>query len=155
MVAKVALFITFFLPWLTLFFASKTTIKRYMPVTIFTCLLMTIVFQIAYHYKWWIIHTYIIPWGYMIDISFAYGIFAVGTFWIFRLTSHRFLLYTIVNILMDTFMCFIALPLLLGSLKIAEYKNITPLQYFFVLYGISIIIYFYHKWQDSLYIQTH
>lgn len=51
-----------------------------MPVTIFTSLLMTIIFQIAYTYKWWTIQEQIVPWGFMIDVSFAYGIFTVGTF---------------------------------------------------------------------------
>jgi hypothetical protein len=92
--AKVILFIAFLFPRLSLFFISSKTIKRFMPVTIFTCLLMTIIFEIAYTYKWWVIHQYIVPWGYMIDVSFGYGIFTVGTFWIFRLASHKFVLYT-------------------------------------------------------------
>ncbi|MCY8231749.1 hypothetical protein [Priestia endophytica] len=150
MTARIILFIVFFLPWLTLFFASSKTIKRFMPVTIFTCLLMTIIFQIAYTYKWWVIHKYIVPWGYMIDVSFAYGIFAVGTFWIFRLTSHNFLLYTVVNVIMDILMSFIALPLL-HVLGIAEYRSIGPWQYFLVIYGLSFVIYFYHKWQKKIF----
>jgi hypothetical protein len=56
---KIILFVTFLLPWLSLFFASKETIKTYMPVTIFTSLLMTIIFQIAYTYEWWVIYQYI------------------------------------------------------------------------------------------------
>ena len=150
MTAKVMLFIAFFLPWFSLFFASSKTIKRFMPVTILTCLLMTIIFQIAYTYKWWIIHQYIIPWGYMIDVSFAYGIFAVGTFWIFRFTSHKFILYTTVNFLMDAFMCFAALPLL-SLLGIAEYDKISPWQYLLVIYGLSFIIYAYQKWQETIF----
>ncbi|AVD54498.1 hypothetical protein CKF96_02945 (plasmid) [Priestia filamentosa] len=51
MTAKIVLFICLILPWFTLFFASSRTIKRFMPVTIFTCFLMTIIFQIAFFSK--------------------------------------------------------------------------------------------------------
>ncbi|MCA1053691.1 hypothetical protein LCM10_01735 [Rossellomorea aquimaris] len=150
MTAKVLLFIGFLLPWFSLYFAKADTIRRFMPVTIFTSLLMTIVFQIAYTYGWWEIHEYIVPWGYMIDVSFAYGVFSVGTFWIFRFTSHHFPLYILINFIMDAFMCFAALPLL-DVLGIANYKNITPWQYLLVIFGISFVIYFYHKWQEKLF----
>ncbi|TRM10940.1 hypothetical protein FH966_03945 [Lentibacillus cibarius] len=150
MADKLIMFAALILPWLTLFFTNSQTIKRYMPVTIFTSLLMTVIFQIAYTYKWWVIYKWIVPWGYMIDISFVYGIFTVGTFWIFRLTSHKFPLYIIVNLIMDAAMAFIALPFL-GVLGIARYENIAPWQYFLVMFGISFIIYGYHKWQQKIY----
>ncbi|MFP7416852.1 hypothetical protein SFC65_25140 [Priestia filamentosa] len=150
MTAKIILFIFLILPWFTLFFASSTTIKRFMPVTVFTCFLMTIIFQIAYIYNWWVIEAYIVPWGYMTDVSFAYGIFAVGTFWIFRLTSHNFLWYTVINLIMDIVMSFIILPLL-SLLGVAKYKNITFWQYALVIYGLSFVIYFYHKWQKKIF----
>lgn len=137
-------------PWFTLFFTGPEERKRYMPVTIFTSLLMTIIFQIAYTYEWWILHEQIVPWGYMIDVSFVYGIFAIGTFWIFRFTSHNFLLFIIVNIIMDAFMAFIALPFL-NVLGIATYENISPWQYFLVIFAVSFIIYMYHKWQQKIF----
>lgn len=150
MINKVLLVALLILPWLTLFFASSKSRKMFMPVTIFTALIMTVVFQIAYTYKWWIIYEQIVPWGYMIDISFAYGIFAVGTFWIFRLTSHMFILYVIVNIIMDLFMAFITLPLL-SVFGIVAYENLSPWQYFLIMFGLSFVIYGYHKWQKKIY----
>ncbi|MFD2761625.1 hypothetical protein ACFSUO_11745 [Lentibacillus juripiscarius] len=150
MINKIIMFAILILPWFTWFFTSPETRKKYMPVTIFTSLLMTIIFQIAYTYKWWIIHEQIVPWGYMIDVSFVYGIFSVGTFWIFRLTSHKFILYTAVNLIMDAFMAFVTLPLL-GVLGIATYENMSPWQYFLVMFGLSFVIYGYHKWQQKIY----
>ncbi|WP_273122596.1 hypothetical protein ACNRWW_05010 [Metabacillus sp. HB246100] len=147
---KVFMFSSLLLPWLTLFFATSDSRKKYMPVTIFTSLLMTIIFQIAYTYKWWIIHEQIVPWGYMIDVGFAYGIFAVGTFWIFKLTSHKFILFVIVNLIMDALMAYLILPFL-GKLEIADYKNISPTQYLGVMFALSFIIYGYHKWQEKIF----
>lgn len=151
MMVNILLYASLFLPWLTLFFASKETIRRYMPVTIFTAFLMTIIFQIAYTYKWWTIHEYIVPWGYMIDVSFAYGIFSVGTFWIFKLTSHKFLLYIVVNFILDFIMCFIALPTL-KIFGISEYNQISSWQYLLVTFGLSFVIYVYQKWQEKIFI---
>lgn len=150
MINKIILFVALILPWLTLFFTNSRTRKEYMPVTIFTSLLMTIIFQIAYTYNWWIIYEQIVPWGYMIDVSFTYGIFLIGTFWIFRWTSHKFMLYAIVNLIMDAIMAFIALPTL-SVLGISTYKNISSWQYFLVMFGLSFVIYGYHKWQQGIY----
>ncbi|MCM3031242.1 MULTISPECIES: hypothetical protein [unclassified Niallia] len=150
MTAKMILYISLLLPWFSLLFANKKRIKKYIPVIILTVFLMTIIFQIAFHYKWWIIHTYIVPWGYMIDVSFAYGLFPVGTFWIFYFTSSRFIIFTITNIIMDTLMAFAVLPGL-SKLHIAEYKGIAPWQYFLIMYGLSFIIYGYYVWQQRIY----
>lgn len=151
MTLKIILFIVFLLPWLSLFFASKETIKKYMPVTIFTAFLMTIIFQIAYTYKWWTIHEYIVPWGYMNDVSFTYGLFSVGTFWIFVLTFHKFSTFIVTNFVMDALMSFIVLPLLRVA-GISEYKNIAAWQYFLVIFSLSFVIYFYHTWQSKIFI---
>lgn len=148
---EIFMYAALILPWFTLFFSNPEERKKYMPVTIFTSLLMTIIFQIAYTYEWWILHKQIVPWGYMIDVSFVYGIFAVGTFWIFRFTSHKFSIFILLNLIMDAFMAFIALPLL-SVLRIATYKNIDPWQYFLVIFALSFIIYIYHKWQQKIFI---
>ncbi|WP_431801279.1 hypothetical protein [Halobacillus andaensis] len=150
MTVEMIMYAALILPWFTLLLASSEVRRKYMPVTIFTALLMTIIFQVAYTYKWWVIYKQIVPWGYMIDVSFAYGVFLIGTFWIFRFTSHKFLLYMVVNLALDAIMAFITLPLL-GVLGIAVYKNISAWQYFLVMYGLSFIIYGYHRWQQKIY----
>ncbi|GLG01234.1 hypothetical protein Alches_12730 [Alicyclobacillus hesperidum subsp. aegles] len=148
---KMLLWLLLVLPWVTLVFLDKDTVKRYMPVTIFTCLLMTIIFQIAYTFKWWTIYQYIVPWGYMIDVSFAYGIFAVRTLWIFHLTSHKFCLYVITNVVIDAFFAFIALAIMLPSFGIGAYNLLQPWQYFLVIFALFFIIYGFHIWQQGIF----
>ncbi|MDQ0272880.1 hypothetical protein [Cytobacillus purgationiresistens] len=87
--------------------------------------------------------------GHMIDVSFVYGIFAVGTFWIFRPSSHKFSLFTIVNLIMDGILAFVIIPVL-EIAGIAEYKNIAHWQYCLIEFGISLIIYIYYKWQEGI-----
>ncbi|MFD2209597.1 hypothetical protein ACFSMW_07730 [Virgibacillus halophilus] len=150
MFVRILMFAGLILPWFTLFLASPITRKKFMPVTIFTALCMTIIFQIAYTYDWWAIHKQIVPWGYMTDVSFAYGIFSVGTFWIFKLASHRFSLFIVVNMVMDALMAFVALPIL-NVLGVATYENISAWQYFLVMFALSFVIYGYHVWQRKIF----
>ncbi|ALC90582.1 hypothetical protein AM500_12885 [Bacillus sp. FJAT-18017] len=137
-------------PWFSLGFTTSANRKKYMPVTIFGALIMTVVFQIAHQYDWWVIKKSIVPWGYMSDVTFIYGLFAVGTFWIFRFTSDKFPMFIILNAVMDSLMSFVILPLL-GTLGIAHYKNISPWQYFLVIFGISFLLWIYHKWQEKIF----
>jgi hypothetical protein len=146
------LWIILVLPWFSLFFVHRKTIKRFMPVTIFSCFLMSIIFQIAYHYEWWTIHISIVPWGYITDVSFAYGIFAMGTFWVFRLTSHRILLFLLANIIMDFLLSYVVIKSFLLKFGVAEFKNISPFQYFLITVFISLILYAYHKWQEKIFV---
>ncbi len=48
-------------PRVSLVFINKNDIKRYMPVTVLCCFILTIIFEIAYTYEWWTIHHYILP----------------------------------------------------------------------------------------------
>ncbi|MDQ0858780.1 hypothetical protein [Bacillus sp. V2I10] len=73
----------------------------------------------------------------------AYGLFSVGTMWIFILTYKYFLHYITANIIMDAFLCFIGLSLL-TRLGIATFK-IGFWLYFLIVFTISFIIYSYQK----------
>lgn len=148
---KTIMWILLLAPWVTVFFLDKDTVKRFMPVTIFTCLLMTIIFQIAYTFHWWTIFQSIVPWGYMIDVTFAYGLFAVGTLWIFRLTSHKFWLYVITNAVADFIFAFGILAIMLPGLGIAKYNTMHPWQYFLVIFALSFVIYGFHRWQQGVF----
>ncbi|WP_171642680.1 hypothetical protein [Paenibacillus phytorum] len=96
---KLLLWSGFVLPWLSLFLMKKKSIYRYMPVCIFSALLVTIVYEIGYTYKLWILKDAIVPWGYVTNTAFAYGIFLVGTMWVFHFTFGRFWLYVVANLL--------------------------------------------------------
>lgn len=148
---KLALVSCLVIPWLTLFFMENY--KRYVPVAIFTSLIMTIVFEIAYTYKWWIIHEHILPWGYITDVSFAYGLFAVGTIWIFYLTFHKFWIYVLTNLSFDILMAYVGLNIL-QILGVATIKNITEWQYFLVMFFVSFIIYGYQLWHEKIFVQN-
>jgi hypothetical protein len=95
------------LPWISLVFIKKETIKRYMPVAIFVSLLVTIIFEMAHVFKWWVMLDGLAPWGYITNVSFVYGTFLVGTIWIFYFTFHNFWLYLVTNIAIDGLFAFV------------------------------------------------
>lgn len=141
------------IPWLSLFFIDKHSIKRYMPVAIFVSLLLTILYEIAYTYKWWLLKQYIVPWGYITNISFVYGAFLVGTIWIFRFTYHNFWLYSITNIIVDALFAF-GLLQLTEKLGIDQFINLPKYGAYLIMLALSLVIYVYQKWQEEIMIHS-
>lgn len=148
---QILLWLGFILPWFSLVLLKKEDIKRYMPVTILTSLIMTIIFEIAYTYDWWIIHQTIMPWGYITNVVFNYGIFAVGTLWIFYLTSHHFLIYMLTNFVINVLFAFIGIRWIVEGLGIATF-NLESWQWFGIAILVSLIIYGYHRWQEKVFV---
>lgn len=148
MMIKTMQWLILFLPWLTLFAARKGFVRRLMPSVVFTCLTVTIVFIMGYTFKWWTIHEYIVPWGNIVDVSFTYGIFAVGTFWIFYFTGRSFLLFVLVNALVDAIFSFAILPLM-ERIKIITMGSMPLWQTYLLNLTVMLIIYAYHRWQTA------
>ncbi|NEW07000.1 hypothetical protein GK047_13395 [Paenibacillus sp. SYP-B3998] len=129
---------------------KKTMIKRYMPVTILAALLVTILDEIGYSLHWFEITVSIIPWGYITNISFVYGIFAVGTMWIFRFTFGKFWFYFLTNLLIDAILIF---PLGRWFERINFYKPVylEKWQLLLITTAMALILYVYQLWQESIF----
>ncbi|WP_029270004.1 hypothetical protein [Virgibacillus alimentarius] len=139
------------LPWFSLPFLKGNAIKRYLPVTVFATLLVSILFQIADTYEWWTMHRYILPWGYLVEISVVYGIFPVGTLWIFYLSYRRLWIYIVTNLAVNTIFTFIGIPLILEGLGIVSFVNLEHWQWFLIAMILSFVIYGYQMWQEGIF----
>ncbi|MGO4270401.1 hypothetical protein AB4Z22_11210 [Paenibacillus sp. TAF58] len=126
---------------------KKQSIYRYMPVSIFSGLLVTIVYEIGYTYKLWIIKDAIVPWGHVTNTTFAYGIFLVGTMWVFHFTFGRFWLYVVANLLLDAFYAFV-FHRIEEKLNIADLISVKHYHIFLIMWGLSFILYPYELWQE-------
>ena len=51
--AQIVMWVLFIGPWLLLFAVDKERVKRYMAVSLFGVVLLTVVFQIADRFNWW------------------------------------------------------------------------------------------------------
>jgi hypothetical protein len=142
-----------FVPWLLLVFMKRSMIKRYMPVAIFVTLLITVVYVIAYHYKWWVLPVHLFPWSSITHDSFVFGPYLVGTLWIFRLTYPRFMLYMVTNIIVDGLFAFVFLQWT-QWVGIDRLINITELELFLLYVALAAVIFVYQKWQEGIFKET-
>jgi hypothetical protein len=127
---------------------KKEGIKRYISVTIFTALLVTIIYEIAYTYNWWKILVTISPWGYITNVIYSYGSFFIGTLWIFYLTYDKFWLYLVTNIVIDGIDAFF-IRSFMESRQIIHYINISKINLFFLMVGLSLVAYVFQKWYEN------
>jgi hypothetical protein len=95
MLKQLILWGSLIVPWLSLLLLKKEIVKRYMPVAIFTALLVTIYNELGYTYQWWVVKERIFP--IITYVPFVYGGFLVGTLWIFHITFGKFWLYLLTN----------------------------------------------------------
>lgn len=146
---KLILILMIILPWLSLMFMNKHSIKRFMPVAILASLLVTIIFEIGYLYDWWRILAVLTPWDRITSVPLVYGVFLVGTVWIFHFTFDRKLwVYVVVNLLFDVFYSFIVLNILVG-IGIYSLNNMKNFGILMLMFFLALIIYPYQKWQDN------
>ncbi|MBA2876639.1 hypothetical protein HNR31_003457 [Anoxybacillus caldiproteolyticus] len=131
------------LSWSTVFFLPKNSLKRFLPVSFFTSLLVVLMSMLSIPYKWWTVQ------GSMKrkitnDLSFIFGPFFVGTIWIFHFTYGKFCLYLITNAMMDYTFAY-PLTALFQRLKVYKLVNFKPIHVFLSFLSYAVIIYGYQS----------
>ncbi|MDQ1913664.1 hypothetical protein RAC89_25000 [Paenibacillus sp. GD4] len=144
----ITLWAALLVPWLTLFFLKKEVVKKYFPVATFTALLVTIVFEIAYSLNWWEMLVSIAPGGEITNISFVYGVFFIGTIWIFYFTYRKFWIFLITNVIIGAMQSFVLSPYLFEG-WLFRLNRLNDFQVFLIMVGLSLIIYVYQRWQEG------
>ncbi len=138
------------IPWLSLFFIKKYSLKRFMPVAILASLLVTMVFEMGYVFNWWVIHKKLVPWGEITSLPLTYGVFLVGTIWIFHFSYDKSIWrYFLTNAFFDGLYAFVLLKALI-FIGIYDLEKMGHLGIFIMMMIISVIIYIYQGWQDKI-----
>ncbi|MEW9674121.1 hypothetical protein [Ammoniphilus sp. 3BR4] len=150
---KVVLWGSLIVPWLSLFFLKRDIIKRYMPVAIFVSLLVTIIFEMAHVFNWWVMKEAIVPWGYITNVAFTYGAFLVGTIWIFYFTFRKWWLYLITNIVIDGAFAFFLNDIFNGW--IYQLVRFNEWGVFLLMVSLAVVIYGYQLWQEGVLIKPN
>jgi len=150
MMVKIILWTSLILPWISLFAIKKSMVKRFMPVSILSALVVTIFYEIAYVYNWWTIKIKIVSWGNITNVSFVYGLFLVGTLWIFRFTYGKLWLYFTANVIIDSvYIYLINDPL--ERTGLFTLVNVTKWQLVLLMSGVSLLLYAYQRWQETIF----
>ena len=146
---KVYQWLSLIIPWASLFLMKRDAVRRYMPVALFVTAINTIIAQLAWSYHWWTNEKPLFPWARVADIAFTYGIFLVGTMWIFYFTFRRFWLYLVVNLVIDGIFAFGATTWL-ESHGVLRRGSITHFQFYLMAIGVALVIYLYQLWQEGV-----
>lgn len=135
------------LPWFLLIFLDKNQVKRYMPVTILSIVLVLLCVQLGRNLGWF----YVTPSIVLLNNASAYsfGVFAVGTLFIFYFTFKRFWLYFVTNLVLDIFQIFVVRPFNI-KLGLEKEGSFTNLQTILLMTFIALLLYLYQIWQDDV-----
>jgi len=137
----------FLLPWFTLAFMDRESIKRYFPVGLFASVTTVIVHDIGITYGLWEVREATIPFTEV--MPYFFGSVPVLTMWIFKFTNGHLGLYMLVNIILDVGFAFFILGWLFPRLGLYSLVGITPYQVLLVNAGHALTLYVYQKWQEG------
>jgi len=138
------------IPWLSLFFINKHSLKRFMPVGILAALFVTMIFEMGYVFDWWTVKAKLVPWGHITSLPLTYGVFIPGTIWIYHYTFDRPMwVYFVFNSIVDAIYAFVLLRVLI-YFEIYDLEKMKHFGIFIMMLIISVIIYVYQKWQDKI-----
>lgn len=129
--------------WVSIIFLPKKSLKKYLPITMFTSILTAGICVLATPYKWWIVEG---GWKNKIFnmVSFVLGPFFVGTLWVFHFTFGQFYRYFVLNVVMDLMFSF-PLNYFFQKAKLYKLVNFKPKHIFFTFISFSFIIYWYEN----------
>lgn len=135
------------LSWTTTYFMPHRSIKKYIPVTIFsTFITMTVTF-IGHHYGFWKVrgNSKKRMWNL---VSLILGPFSIATLWTFHLTFGKFRNYLLFNIINNLLYIFGVIPFL-AKVNFLKYAKFSKPHHFFIAIMYSLILYKYQMIYDK------
>lgn len=140
------------LPWMSVPFIKKQTIRRFLPGALFICVWVAVESMIANKRVWWRFYEKLIP-NAMAEIPFIVGPFFVGSLWILKFTWGKFLRYLFVNFIVDIMFVYPGLFLLkkMGIVSLVRLKHYQMLLIFLtksvLMYGFQGMV---GKFQEAI-----
>jgi hypothetical protein len=131
------------LSWLSLLAYPKESIRKYLPVTIFALLLVSITHTLAATFKWWVNKG-----GVKIrvfqEFCFIFGPYLAGTLWIFHFTFGKLGRYLLVNLMLDSALAY-GLKIVFPFFKVFKFGNFKPKYIFQMAIVSSLLLYAFQK----------
>lgn len=136
---KMILLLMMLLPWLTVPFLGKRTIKRFYPGALFIFLWVAVESIVAKKRVWWRVYERLIP-NVIGEMPFMLGPFFVGSLWILKWTFGNFTRYLFINLLFDILFAYPGM-FILRKLGIASFVRLRPIQMVILFMSKSVIMY--------------
>ncbi len=136
------------LAWATVYFMPKKSVKRYIPVTIFSTLITVTISFIGHHYDFWAVKgsSKKRMWNLLSILVY----FSIGCLWIFHLTFGKFKLYLLINLLNNLVYAVGIIPIL-EKLNFIKYVKFTRIHHVIVAMLYAIVIYGYQLCYEKPY----
>lgn len=142
---KKILWLLMLLPWLTVPFLGKNTMKRFSLTSLFMGGVVVLQSILSRQRGWWTVYSKLHP-KVMGEIPFIVGPFFVGAVWILKFTYGKFLRYTFLNLVVDFFHIYIFEGWLkkMGIASLLRLKRYQALILYtfsaFMMYGFQFLI---------------
>ncbi|WP_110112116.1 hypothetical protein [Bacillus sp. CGMCC 1.16541] len=139
------------IPWLFVLPLNIHRVKRFVPVGLFSTVLITIVYQLGEKYEWWVLKENVFFLTNMTPST--YGLFIVMTILVFYFTYSSFWLYVVANLILD-FLQVVVLGKFLASVNLYALKSMPAYGVFCIAMSIALINYAFQKWLDPAFDHT-
>jgi hypothetical protein len=127
------------IPWLSIIFIGKRTIKRYLLASVLITVFEMINHIYGYHRKWW--KFYDKPKSFIRDeLPFDIGPYIPISMWILKMTYGNIKMFAILNAIVNAFFAFLFIPFL-KKVKIVRLNRINHFQFFIILHYKAYILY--------------
>lgn len=146
---QVLLWAILILPWLTLFFMPKETIKRWMPVALFSALTSVLAVELGENLGWFIYENTAYP--LRTSLYIVFGLNIVTAIWLFNFLYGRFWRFLVIDIIINAGFIYLFHVLFLGSRGLFHEAGITPLQNTLIVTFDGVLAYGYQMWQEKIF----
>jgi len=127
------------IPWLTLLFIGKRSIKRYFAASFFIAIFEVINHLYGHRRKWW--KFYDKQKSFLKDeLPFDMGPYMPLSLWILKYSYGNFKKYSLINAIANGIFAFIGMPIL-KKLKILRLNRLNYLQFFIYIHYKAYILY--------------
>lgn len=126
-------------PWLSLPFLGKKSIRRFFAASLFITLSIRLESYIAENRKWWWFYERLFPKARG-ETPLLWGQYLIGSMWILKYTYGHFLKYLVVNFFTDLFFIF-PFSSFLKKLGVFSYVRLSRPQVMIIFLVKSLLLY--------------
>jgi hypothetical protein len=132
-------------PWLSIPFLGKQSLKRFLPASLIMSLIVVIESYIARKRTWWWVYKNLFP-KVIGEIPLIFGPFLVGSLWVLKVTYRKFFLFVILNSIVHLIFAYPGMDMFkkMGIGSTVRLKRWQLMMLFFfksiLLYGLQDII---------------
>lgn len=140
------------LPWLTLFFMPKKSIKRWMPVALFSALTSVLAAELGKNLGWFIYKDAAYPLSTSSYVIFGLNI--VTTVWLFYFLYGRFWQYLAIDTALNFGFIYLFHVYFLGGRGLFYEAGITPFLNALIVTFAGVLAYGYQMWQEEIFVRA-